>query len=116
MFSPDPTQACLYPNRTQYDRTVLGFSSYNLGIRICDNGSPPLCLTNALTLIIEPRNNVPPKPGHKTVTVYYFNTAGNDVPIGNVFIDGSDDWNLNERTFKFDDSSSNEFFQYVIQK
>ena len=95
--------ACLYPNLVTYDRSVLGFNEYTLQVNICDSGTPHQCGVSQFSLVVEPKNNVPPKPGHKTVTVYYFNVAGNDVPIGNVFVDGSDVWNPNDRTFKFKD-------------
>ena len=65
--------------------------------------------TTTLTVIIEDLNDNPPQPGTKTITAYNYRGLYDNVFIGSVFVDESDDWDKADKIYEFIDDY--EFFQ-----
>jgi len=104
------TEACLIARRNDYKRSTLGFSSYSIGVNISDNSVPQQWAVQQITLVVESTNDSPPLAGSKTVTVNTYNGLFNNVPIGHVYVNDTDDWGLEGMTFSFADSPPNSYF------
>ena len=100
---------CLIAQRNSYNRKDLGYNSYNVTIQVTDTSSTdPSADTLARTstvsviLVVQSTDDNPPKDGTKTVTVYnyYLSNGGfSRIPIGNVYVDDPDDWDLPMKKF-----------------
>lgn len=92
-------RACLIATRSNYARSVLDFKSYSISVNVSDNSTPVQWALRQFTLVVESTNDNPPKPGVKTVVVNTLNGVFSDVPLGNVYVDDPDDWDLSDETF-----------------
>lgn len=77
-FRVDPNSAILYVNETlDYD---IGKTEYNLVLRACDQGVPPLCSLNKVIILLQDENdNVPMFP-----VMEYLEFVGENEPVGTV--------------------------------
>ncbi|ELU14775.1 hypothetical protein CAPTEDRAFT_226653 [Capitella teleta] len=99
-------------NRNGFSREELGRSSYELTITMSDNptsGEASQQQTYTLRLTIEDDNYNMHSEGTKLVTVYNYNGELGSVPLGNVFVEDPDDWDLPDKTFTFE--SEQEWFR-----
>ncbi len=72
--------------------------TYQVPINVCDNKG--LCDVDYLTVTIGDINDNPMDPGHSDIFVYNFEGRAPDTPIGRVFVDDPDDWDLPDKTFR----------------
>lgn len=92
-------RACLAATRSDYSRATLGFNSYTLSVNISDNGTPVKWAVRQFTLVVEPTNDRAPQAADKVIAVKTFNGKFDDVPLGNVNVEGPDDWE-SDRTYQ----------------
>ncbi|XP_014220809.1 DE-cadherin [Trichogramma pretiosum] len=83
--------------KVQFDREAC--KSYTIPIAIRDSGNPPLTGTSELIVIIGDVNDNAMLPGSSSIFVYNYNGEGPKVDIGRVYVNDSDDWDLNDKTF-----------------
>jgi len=105
--------ACLFARRSDYRRSVLGFKSYTLAVNISDNSVPQQWAEQQFTLVVESTNDSPPQPGSKTIIVNTYNGLFDNVPVGSVYVNDTDDWDLDDWTFSFaadNEKSANQYF------
>ena len=112
-YVPPGNEACLIARRSDYRRSTLGFKSYTLRVNISDNSEPQQWAVRQLKLVVESTNDRPPQPGRKTIVVNTYNGVFDNVPIGNVYVNDTDDWDLGDFTFTFADSPSHSHFRQV---
>ena len=62
------------------------------------------------SLVVESTNDNPPRPGTKNIVVNTYNGLFDNVPVGSVHANDSDDWDLDDLTFSFADSTPNKYF------
>ena len=103
-------EACLIAKRSDYRRSTLGFKSYTVTVNISDNSVPQQWAVQQFTLVVESTNDNPPQPGSKTVIVNTYNGLFDNVPVGGVYVNDTDDWDLKYLTFSFADSPANSYF------
>lgn len=77
---------------------------YQVPILIRDNGQPPLEATSYLTVIVGDINDHKMHPGSKTIFAYNFKGAYKNIPIGRVHVEDLDDWDLNDKSFFWENS------------
>lgn len=110
MCSASSNEAALIARRSTYTRSALGFKSYTLSVNISDNSVPQQWAVRQITLVVESTNDNPPQPGSKTIVVNTYNGMFDNVPIGNVYVNDTDDWDLDDFTFAFANSPPNPYF------
>ena len=67
---------------------------------MADSGEPVMSATHTLQVYIESQNDHDHKPGMKRVRAYNYMGQYNDVPLGNVYCEDIDDWDLSDKTFE----------------
>ena len=93
-------------NQNGYNRQDLDLKSYEIPIRMSDNPSSnedSQAATYVLKLVIEDKNYHMHQAGHKEVQVYNYKREMEQVPLGNVYVEDIDDWDLADKEFKFKD-------------
>jgi len=110
LWSASSNEAALIARRSDYKRSTLGFKSYTLSVNISDNSVPEQWAVRQITLVVESTNDSPPQPGTKTIIVNTYNGLWDNVPVGNVYVNDTDDWDLSDFTFSFADSPPNPYF------
>jgi len=100
----------LIAKRSDYRRSTLGFKSYTLSVNISDDSVPQQWAVEQFTLVIGSTNDNPPQPGSKTIVVNTYNGLFDNVPVGNVYVNDTDDWDLDDLTFSFADSPPDPYF------
>jgi len=103
-------EACLMARRSDYRRSTLGFKSYVLRVNVSDNGVPQQWAVQDITLLVEGTNDNPPQPGSKAAVVNTLNGQFDNVPLGSVSANDTDDGDLDDLSFSFADSPSNPYF------
>jgi len=103
-------EACLIARRSDYKRSSLGFKSYTIQVNISDNSVPKQWAVRQFTLVVESTNDSPPRPGSKTMVVNTLNGLFDNVPVGSVYVNDTDDWDLDDLTFSFADSPPSPHF------
>ncbi|RWS06307.1 Pt1-cadherin-like protein [Dinothrombium tinctorium] len=83
--------------KNTFDREIQ--KEYYIPIIISDSGFPPMSATNTLTVIIGDRNDNRMRAGSKRILVYSFKGESLTTPIGRVYVNDADDWDLNDKTF-----------------
>ena len=103
-------EACLIARRSGFQRSALGFKSYSLAVNISDNSVPQQWAVQHFALVVESTNDNPPQPGTKNITANTYNGVFDNVPLGNVYVDDPDDWDLADLTFSFADPPAKPYF------
>jgi len=80
-------------------------------VNISDNSVPQQWAVRHFTLVVESKNENPPQPGNKPITVNTYNGLFDNVPIGRVYVNDTDDWDLDDLTFLFADSPADPYFK-----
>ncbi|XP_069983512.1 putative neural-cadherin 2 [Penaeus vannamei] len=57
--------------------------------------------THALTLVIDDVNDNPMRPASKTVYLWKTEGGGSEAPLGRVFVDDPDDWDVKDKSFRW---------------
>ncbi|XP_071534244.1 putative neural-cadherin 2 [Panulirus ornatus] len=70
-----------------------------VGVLVADAGG--LAATHTVTVVIDDVNDNPMKPAAKTVYLWKTQGGGSDAPLGRVFVDDPDDWDLGDKTFRW---------------
>ncbi|XP_069945504.1 putative neural-cadherin 2 isoform X2 [Cherax quadricarinatus] len=60
-----------------------------------------LSATHTVTVIIDDLNDNPMKPAAKTVYLWKTQGGGLDAPLGRIYVDDPDDWDLADKTFRW---------------
>ncbi|XP_069159473.1 uncharacterized protein [Procambarus clarkii] len=60
-----------------------------------------LSVTHTVTVVIDDLNDNPMKPAAKTVYLWKTQGGGPDAPLGRVYVDDPDDWDLADKTFRW---------------
>ncbi|XP_069937245.1 neural-cadherin-like, partial [Cherax quadricarinatus] len=60
-----------------------------------------LAATRSFTLLIDDINDNPMKPGAKTVFLWKTQGGGSEIPLGRVYVDDPDDWDLPDKMFQW---------------
>ncbi|XP_054283546.1 neural-cadherin-like [Macrosteles quadrilineatus] len=82
---------------------------YFVPIVICDSGQPVKSSTNTLTVIVGDINDNPMYPGSMEVQAYVYRVQNMDIPIGRVYVEDLDDWDLPDKKFRWDLKESHRF-------
>jgi len=104
-------EACLIARRSDYRRSTLGFKSYTLRVNVTDNSVPQQWSMQDITLVVQGTNDQPLQPGNKVAVVNTLNGQFDNVPLGSVYADDADNWDLDDLSFSFTDSPSNPYFR-----
>ncbi|XP_032583511.1 putative neural-cadherin 2 isoform X1 [Drosophila sechellia] len=80
-----------------FDREVQ--KSYAIPIEIKDNGAPAMTGTSTLTVTIGDVNDNKMQPGSKSVLVYNYQGQSQDTPIGRVYVNDPDDWDVPDKKY-----------------
>ncbi|KAK8405865.1 hypothetical protein O3P69_001973 [Scylla paramamosain] len=70
-----------------------------VAVRVADAGG--LAATHTITVIIDDINDNPMKPASKTVYLWKTQGGGSEAPLGRVFVEDPDDWDLADKTFQW---------------
>jgi len=73
--------------------------SYAIPIEIKDNGAPAMTGTSTLTVTIGDVNDNKMQPGSKSVLVYNYQGQSQDTPIGRVYVNDPDDWDVPDKKY-----------------
>ncbi|KAK8742325.1 hypothetical protein OTU49_001806, partial [Cherax quadricarinatus] len=68
-----------------------------VGVLVADAGG--VAATHTVTVIVDDINDNPMKPGAKTVYLWKTQGGGSEAPLGRVFVDDPDDWDLPDKSF-----------------
>ncbi|KAK8742316.1 hypothetical protein OTU49_001798, partial [Cherax quadricarinatus] len=68
-----------------------------VGVLVADAGG--VAATHTVTVIVDDINDNPMKPGTKTVYLWKTQGGGSEAPLGRVFVDDPDDWDLPDKSF-----------------
>ncbi|XP_066988266.1 putative neural-cadherin 2 [Macrobrachium rosenbergii] len=60
-----------------------------------------LSRTQIVTVVVDDLNDNPMKPGAKTVYLWKTQGSGSDAPLGRVYVDDPDDWDVADKTFRW---------------
>ncbi|XP_042242200.1 neural-cadherin-like [Homarus americanus] len=60
-----------------------------------------LSATHTVTVIIDDLNDNPMRPASKTVYLWKTQGGGSDAPLGRVYVNDPDDWDLGDKTFRW---------------
>lgn len=82
---------------------------YQIPIQIRDSGRPAMVATCMLTVTIGDVNDNVMQPGSKEVVVYNYQGQSPDTPVGRVFVNDLDDWDLNDKRFYWSDQENPRF-------
>jgi len=74
---------------------------FSIPVRICDHEE--MCATSDLKLIIGDINDNPMAPGTSEIFVYNYEGLAPDTEIGRVYVQDPDDWDLPDKTFRFEE-------------
>lgn len=77
-------------------------------IEITDAGSPPQIGKTILRVIIGDLNDSPMTDGESKIHVFKYK-ENNTIPIGRVFVNDLDDWDLPDKTFAWDSTPHSDF-------
>ncbi|XP_043069622.1 putative neural-cadherin 2 isoform X1 [Drosophila bipectinata] len=80
-----------------FDREVK--KSYAIPIEIKDNGAPAMTGTSTLTVTIGDVNDNKMQPGSKSMLVYNYQGQSQDTPIGRVYVNDPDDWDVPDKKY-----------------
>lgn len=80
-----------------FDRELQ--KSYAIPIEIKDNGAPAMTGTSTLTVTIGDVNDNKMQPGSKSVLVYNYQGQSQDTPIGRVYVNDPDDWDVPDKKY-----------------
>ena len=94
--------------KTEFDREKR--KSFEIPVAITDHGEPPLTGISKLTVIIGDKNDNEMKDGSSAIFVYNYNGESPDVEIGRVYVEDPDDWDLNDKSFQWYDSTPEDGF------
>lgn len=83
--------------------------SYKIPISISDSGFPIMEATSILTVVIGDRNDNKMKEGSSSIFVYNYLGNAPDTEIGRVYVDDPDDWDLPDKTFRWNGESHDGF-------
>lgn len=84
-------------------------SEYAIPIVIRDKGSPTMTGTSTLTVVIGDVNDNPMQSGHLDILAFNYLGQAPDTPIGRVYVNDPDDWDLNDKTFYWDANEHSNF-------
>ncbi|KAI8128554.1 DE-cadherin [Lucilia cuprina] len=93
----------------QFDREEQ--KDYYIPIRISDSGHPKMSSVSILHLIIGDVNDNAMSEGSSRITVYNYKGEAPDTEIGRVFVDDLDDWDLDDKTFRWAHDISHDNFR-----
>ncbi|XP_066952072.1 neural-cadherin-like isoform X1 [Macrobrachium rosenbergii] len=60
-----------------------------------------LSTTQTVTIVVNDLNDNPMKPAAKTVYLWQTQGSGSDAPLGRVYVDDPDDWDVADKTFRW---------------
>ena len=92
---------------SSFDRELQ--KEYLLPIVIKDSGTPSKTGTSTLTVIVGDVNDNMMHAGSKEITVYNYLGQAPDTPIGRIFVNDLDDWDLEDKKFYWDDAENHRF-------
>ncbi|XP_068229142.1 putative neural-cadherin 2 [Palaemon carinicauda] len=74
-----------------------------LDIRVKLTDARGLSNAHTVTVVVDDLNDNPMKPGRKTIYLYKIQDRGGrmNVPLGRVFVEDPDDWDLKDKTFEW---------------
>ncbi|XP_066158590.1 DE-cadherin [Euwallacea fornicatus] len=72
---------------------------YDIPILVTDSGIPPQRKVSILRVIIGDRNDNAAKDGSSQIFVYKYEYWNTNIPIGRVYVDDPDDWDLLDKVF-----------------
>ncbi|KAK3859729.1 hypothetical protein Pcinc_034175 [Petrolisthes cinctipes] len=70
-----------------------------VAVLVADAGG--LAATHTITIIVDDINDNPMKPGAKTVYLWKPQGVGSEAPLGRVYVEDPDDWDLGDKTFSW---------------
>lgn len=82
---------------------------YLVPIVIKDSGTPSQTGTSTLTIVIGDTNDNMMQSGSKEVMVYNYLGQAPDTPIGRIFVNDVDDWDLEDKKFYWDEAENHRF-------
>ncbi|ROT84262.1 Neural-cadherin [Penaeus vannamei] len=68
-------------------------------VRVSDAGG--VTGTHVLTVIVDDINDNPMKPRSKTVYLWKTQGGGSDAPLGRIYVDDPDDWDIGDKAFEW---------------
>ncbi|XP_050716089.1 putative neural-cadherin 2 isoform X2 [Eriocheir sinensis] len=71
----------------------------SVAVRVSD--AQGLAATHRLTVLVDDLNDNPMKPAAKAVYLWKTQGAGSEAPLGRVFVDDPDDWDLGDKEFEW---------------
>ncbi|XP_066937061.1 uncharacterized protein [Macrobrachium rosenbergii] len=76
---------------------------HQLDVRVTLTDARGLTNEQTVTVVVDDVNDNPMKPGKKTIYLYKIQGRGGsvNVPLGRVYVDDPDDWDLKDKTFKW---------------
>ncbi|XP_068229143.1 putative neural-cadherin 2 [Palaemon carinicauda] len=76
---------------------------HQLDIRVKLTDARGLSNAQTVTVVVDDVNDNPMKPGRKTIYLYKIQGSGGsvNVPLGRVFVEDPDDWDLKDKTFEW---------------
>lgn len=91
----------------QFDREHQ--KEYLVPIVIKDSGNPAKTGTSTLTVVIGDINDNQMLSGEKEITVYSYLGQAPDTPVGRIFVNDLDDWDLEDKKFYWTDAENHRF-------
>lgn len=82
---------------------------YHVPIVIKDSGTPSMTGTSTLTVVIGDLNDNRMTSGSTEINIYNYQGQTPDTPIGRIFVNDQDDWDLNDKRFYWDDGENPRF-------
>ncbi|XP_042206047.1 putative neural-cadherin 2 [Homarus americanus] len=73
-----------------------------VGVLVADAGG--MAATHTVTIIVDDINDNPMKPAAKTVYLWKTQGGGSEAPLGRVYVEDPDDWDLADKTFRWQGS------------
>lgn len=89
---------------TKFDREER--KEYQIPVVISDSGIPRQTATSTLTVVIGDENDNPMSDGSSSILVYNYKGLLPDTEIGRVYVEDKDDWDLPDKTFSWQPSST----------
>ncbi|KAK7071828.1 hypothetical protein SK128_016924 [Halocaridina rubra] len=72
-----------------------------LPVKIAVSDAGGLTSTQTVTVIVSDLNDNPMKPAAKTVYLWKTQGSGSDAPLGRVYVEDPDDWDVADKTFRW---------------